>query len=119
MKAYKRGPKKCVSRGPPAALNNDINTPVGFSTLGLKILETSLKSLKAYKQAPKWCLPHRLPPATMIAIPLLVFNLWSKNPRNNFKSFKRLQTSPKMVWAQMPAAHNHNSNTPFGFSTIG
>jgi hypothetical protein len=69
MKAYKRGPKKCVSRGPPAARNHDSNTPVGFSTLGLKILETSFKSLKAYKLAPKWCFPHRLPPATMIAIP--------------------------------------------------
>jgi hypothetical protein len=40
------------------------------------------------------------------------FKPWSKNPRNKFKSFKSIQTSPKMVCAWMPSAHNHARNTP-------
>jgi hypothetical protein len=38
---------------PPAARNNYCNTPFGFTTLKVKILETTLKALKAYKLAPK------------------------------------------------------------------
>jgi hypothetical protein len=54
----------------PAACNHDSITPFGFSTLGVKILDSNLKDLKAYKLAPKWCVLGRLPPATMRTITL-------------------------------------------------
>jgi hypothetical protein len=57
----------------PAFHNHASNTPFGFQTLGVKILDPTLKAMKAYKLAPKKCVPGRLPHTTMIGITLSGF----------------------------------------------